>query len=213
MNRKKNSFLVKRVFDIIVAMCGVVILSPIIIICSILIKIKLGSPIFFRQERVGLNNKPFMMLKFRSMTDERDSEGNLLANEIRLTKFGKKLRDLSIDELPELFNVIKGDMSLIGPRPLPSRYLPLYDEVQIKRHNVLPGISGWAQVNGRNSISWDKRFELDVWYVENWSLLLDIKILFLTFTKVFKREGINQGNSIGRDAFKGCTEDNKNINI
>lgn len=196
--------LLKRIFDIVFSVCGLICLSPILIITAILIRFKLGSPILFKQERIGKDNRIFKMVKFRSMTNEVDENGDLLSNEVRLTSFGKKIRALSIDELPELINVIKGDMSLIGPRPLPIRYLPLYDEEQIRRHEVLPGLSGWAQINGRNTVSWDERFKLDIWYVDNWSFMLDIKILFLTIYKVLKKEDIDQSNSIGKEAFKGC---------
>lgn len=200
---KKIQYFIKRTFDIVAALGGLIVLFPIIIIVAILIRFKLGSPIFFKQERVGKDNKIFKMIKFRSMTDQKDSNGNLLSNEERLTSFGKKIRALSLDELPELLNILKGDMSLIGPRPLPTKYLPIYNQEQLKRHYVLPGLTGLAQVSGRNSISWTKRFELDVHYVENWSLLLDIKIFFLTFYKVFKKDGINQSENSVMDAFNG----------
>ena len=200
---KKIQYFIKRTFDIVAALGGLIVLFPIIIIVAILIRFKLGSPIFFKQERVGKDNKIFKMIKFRSMTDQKDSNGNLLSNEERLTSFGKKIRALSLDELPELLNILKGDMSLMGPRPLPTKYLPIYNQEQLKRHYVLPGLTGLAQVSGRNSISWTKRFELDVHYVENWSLLLDIKIFFLTFYKVFKKDGINQSENSVMDAFNG----------
>ncbi|MGU9099111.1 sugar transferase [Clostridium perfringens] len=199
----KFRLFIKRSFDIIASLGGLIVLSPIMIICAILIRINLGSPIIFKQKRIGKDNKEFEMIKFRSMTDERDENGQLLPNELRLTKFGKILRSLSIDELPELINILKGEMSLIGPRPLPTRYLPLYNENQIKRHNVLPGLTGLAQVKGRNSLTWSERFNLDVWYVENWSIWLDVKIFFLTFYKVFKRDGINQSNTSIMEAFNG----------
>ncbi|SQC08431.1 UDP-galactose phosphate transferase [Clostridium perfringens] len=199
----KFRLFIKRTFDIIASLGGLILLSPIMIICAILIRINLGSPIFFKQKRIGKDNKEFEMIKFRSMTDERDEKGQLLPNELRLTKFGKTLRSLSIDELPELINVLKGEMSLIGPRPLHTRYLPKYNEQQIKRHNVLPGLTGLAQVKGRNSLTWNERFNLDVWYVENWSIWLDVKIFFLTFYKVFKRDGINQSNECFMEDFTG----------
>lgn len=203
MNKKDLSFLIKRGFDIIVATCGLILLLPIIFICSILIKINLGSPIFFTQERIGKDNKKFKMIKFRSMKDGVDKHGKLLPDEVRLTKFGKILRSTSLDELPELINVLRGEMSLIGPRPLLLEYLPLYNENQIKRHDVLPGLTGWAQINGRNSLSWSEKFDLDVWYVDNWSLGLDIKIFFLTIYKVFKREGISQDGQVTMEKFNG----------
>ncbi|VYU27001.1 sugar transferase [Clostridium paraputrificum] len=203
MKKKDLRFLIKRVFDIIVSTCGLMLLSPIIFICSILIKINLGSPIFFTQERIGKDNKKFKMIKFRSMKDGVDKHGNLLPDEVRLTKFGKILRSTSLDELPELINVVRGEMSLIGPRPLLLEYLPLYNESQIKRHDVLPGLTGWAQINGRNSLSWSEKFDLDVWYVDNWSLGLDIKIFFLTIYKVLKREGISQDGQVTMEKFNG----------
>lgn len=199
----KFGLFIKRSFDIITSLGGLIVLSPIMIICAILIRINLGSPIIFKQKRIGKDNKEFEMIKFRSMTDERDENGQLLPNELRLTKFGKTLRSLSIDELPELINVLKGEMSLIGPRPLHTRYLPKYNEQQIKRHNVLPGLTGLAQVKGRNSLTWTERFNLDIWYVENWSIWLDVKIFFLTFYKVFKRDGINQSNECFMEDFTG----------
>ena len=178
---KSIGLAIKRLCDIIVALGGIIILSPVLLVCMILIKCKLGSPIFFKQRRIGKNNKEFEMIKFRTMKDSVDKDGNLLPDEERMTKLGMTLRSLSLDELPELINILKGEMSLIGPRPLLVKYLPLYDDKQIKRHDVTPGLTGWAQVNGRNSLSWCEKFELDVWYVENWSLYLDVKIFFLTF--------------------------------
>lgn len=203
MSNKRFSRVIKRTFDLIAALGGLIILLPIILVVAILVRCNLGSPIIFTQERIGKDNKKFKMMKFRSMTNQKDKDGNLLSNEKRLTKFGKVLRSLSLDELPELVNVLKGEMSLVGPRPLPVKYLPLYSEEQLKRHNVLPGITGWAQINGRNSIKWTKKFELDIWYVENQSLLLDGKILFLTVFKVLKRENINQDETTVMEAFNG----------
>ena len=200
---KKLGLVIKRLFDIVCALGGLIILSPVLIICALLIRFNLGSPIFFRQKRIGKNNKEFEMIKFRSMKDAFDKNGNALPDEERMTKLGKVLRSLSLDELPELINILKGDMSLIGPRPLLVQYLPLYNERQIKRHDVIPGLTGWAQINGRNSLSWSEKFELDVWYVENWSLWLDIKIFFMTFYKVFKREGISQEGHVTVDDFNG----------
>lgn len=195
--------MLKRVFDILVSLIGLIVFSPILLLVSILVRTKLGSPIFFTQDRVGKDNKIFKMIKFRTMTDARDKFGELLSDEERLTSFGKFLRSSSLDELPELINVLKGDMSLVGPRPLLEKYLPLYSEEQIKRHNVKPGITGWAQVNGRNSISWTEKFKLDVFYVENYSFLFDIKILFLTVYKVLKRSDINQSETETMEAFNG----------
>lgn len=195
--------LIKRLFDIVFSLLVLILLSPIFLIVALLVKINLGSPVIFTQERVGLYNRSFKMYKFRSMTNETDKLGNLLSNEERLTKFGKMLRSTSLDELPEFINILKGDMSLIGPRPLPIRYLPLYNGRQIQRHNVKPGLTGWAQINGRNLISWNERFELDLWYIDNFNILLDIKIFILTIFKVFKKEGINRKDNSTMEAFKG----------
>ena len=200
---KSIGLAIKRLCDIIVALGGIIILSPVLLVCMILIKCKLGSPIFFKQRRIGKNNKEFEMIKFRTMKDSVDKDGNLLPDEERMTKLGMTLRSLSLDELPELINILKGEMSFIGPRPLLVKYLPLYDDKQIKRHDVTPGLTGWAQFNGRNSLSWCEKFELDVWYVENWSLYLDVKIFFLTFYKVFKREGISQEGQATMEYFDG----------
>lgn len=194
---------IKRSFDIIFSLTVLIMLSPIFLIIAILVKIKLGGHIFFVQERIGMYNRPFKMYKFRTMRNTKDSSGNLLSDDERLTKFGKILRSTSLDELPEFFNILRGEMSLIGPRPLLPEYLPLYSGEQIKRHNVLPGLTGWAQINGRNSISWTEKFKLDVWYVENWSLKLDLKIFFLTIVKVIKREDINQESTVTMEAFNG----------
>ena len=195
--------LIKRLFDILFSLLVLIILSPVFLIVALLVRINLGSPILFTQERVGLNNKVFKMYKFRTMKDGKDKNGNLLPDSERLTRFGKLLRSTSLDELPEFINILKGDMSLIGPRPLLVEYLPLYSDEQIKRHNVLPGLTGWAQINGRNAISWSEKFKLDVWYVENWSLILDIKIFFLTIYKVFKRDGISQEGEVTMTKFNG----------
>ena len=194
---------IKRSFDIIFSLTVLIMLSPIFLIIAILVKIKLGGHIFFVQERIGMYNRPFKMYKFRTMRNTKDSSGNLLSDNERLTKFGKILRSTSLDELPEFFNILRGEMSLIGPRPLLPEYLPLYSGEQIKRHNVLPGLTGWAQINGRNSISWTEKFKLDVWYVENWSLKLDLKIFFLTIVKVIKQEDINQESTVTMEAFNG----------
>ncbi len=197
------SKIIKRLLDIIISGVAIVILSPVYLVLYILVRTKLGSPVLFHQDRPGLNGEIFHMYKFRSMTDERDENGQLLPDDIRLTTFGKKLRATSLDELPELFCIFKGDMSLIGPRPLLVQYLPLYNERQRHRHDVRPGLTGWAQVNGRNAISWPKKFEYDVEYVENISFLLDIKILFMTVASVFKKEGISPENAATMDFFKG----------
>jgi sugar transferase EpsL len=185
----------KRTFDILIIIFALPFLIPILLVTGLLIRIKLGSPIFFLQQRPGLNGKLFEMIKFRTMTDAKDKKGTILSDEDRLTAFGKSLRATSLDELPELWNVLKGEMSLVGPRPLLEEYLPLYSPRQAQRHEARPGITGWAQINGRNAISWEEKFELDVWYVKNRSLWLDIKILFLTIKKVWVRDGINTANN------------------
>ncbi|MFK3871706.1 sugar transferase [Pseudoalteromonas rhizosphaerae] len=197
----------KRLFDFLVALCALFILLPIIIVVAVLIRFKLGSPILFTQDRPGLHGKVFKMMKFRTMLDGKDKQGNLLPDNERMTKFGAFLRSTSLDELPGLFNVLKGDMSLVGPRPLLVQYLPLYNAEQARRHNVRPGITGWAQVNGRNAISWDQKFKFDVWYVDNQSLLLDFKILLLTVKKVFVREGISADGHVTIEPFKGSNND------
>ena len=194
---------IKRVTEFTLAFIALIIFSPILLIVGVGVRIKLGSPIFFRQSRVGLNGEIFEMVKFRTMKDAYDAEGNLLPDEERLTAFGIFLRKSSLDELPELWTVLKGDMSLVGPRPLLVEYLPLYSEEQMKRHNVRPGITGYAQVNGRNNISWTKKFELDVYYVENFSLWLDIKILFQTVAKVLGQADINQEGNATVERFNG----------
>ena len=193
----------KRSFDFICALIALILLFPILIIIAILIRIKLGSPIFFLQERVGKDNKVFKIIKFRTMRDIRDKNGNLLADAERMTSFGKTNRSLSIDELPELINILKGDMSIVGPRPLLVQYLPLYNDEQIKRHNTLPGLTGWAQINGRNNLSWNEKFDLDLWYVKNRSFKLDLKIIFLTIYKVIKREDINKEGQATTEYFNG----------
>ena len=195
--------ILKRVFDICVSAIALSLLAPVFIATAILVRVKLGSPILFRQVRPGLHGQPFKMMKFRTMTDERNSQGELLPDAQRLTSFGKFLRSSPLDELPELLNVLKGDMSLVGPRPLLMEYLPLYSAEQSRRHHVKPGITGWAQINGRNAISWEQKFALDVWYVDNQSVLLDIKILCLTVWKVFKREGISAAGEATTAKFTG----------
>lgn len=194
---------IKRLMDFVLSLFALILFSPVILIVAILVRIKLGSPILFKQKRPGLNEKIFTMYKFRTMTDEKDKFGELLPDEIRLTKFGKFLRSTSIDELPELFNILKGDMSIVGPRPLLVQYLPLYDEHQERRHNVRPGLTGLAQVNGRNSISWEEKFDFDVEYTDSVSFLGDLKIIFLTAKKVFDREGINSESSATMEVFNG----------
>lgn len=195
--------LIKPILDFILAFLLIIIFSPIILIVALLIKLKLGSPILFTQERPGLNGKIFRIYKFRTMSDERDSKGDLLSDELRLKGFGKFIRKSSLDELPQLFNVLKGEMSFVGPRPLLVEYLKLYNQEQAKRHNVKPGITGWAQVNGRNTISWEEKFKLDVYYVEHISFMLDCKILYMTFFKVLKRKDINSNTNITMEKFTG----------
>ncbi|MHC5217997.1 sugar transferase [Enterococcus sp. LJL128] len=199
---------VKRLLDCLLSAIALVVLSPIYLIVALLVKVKLGSPIIFKQQRPGLNEKVFSMYKFRTMTDERDEKGELLPDDIRLTKFGKFLRSTSLDELPELWNIFKGDMAIVGPRPLLVEYLPLYNEEQCKRHDVRPGLTGLAQVNGRNAISWEEKFKLDVEYLDNISLVFDAKIIGLTILRVLKRDGISDGKSETNSFFTG--EDDKN---
>lgn len=194
---------IKRIIDIVLSLLGIIILSPILVITAILVKTKLGSPIFFTQERVGKDGKIFKMIKFRTMLDAKDKWGEPLPDEERLTHFGKFLRSTSIDELPELVNVLKGDMSLVGPRPLLVEYLPLYSKEQFRRHELRPGITGWAQVNGRNSINWSERFKLDVDYVNSYSLIKDFKIIIMTVGKVIKRDGISQDGHVTMEKFNG----------
>lgn len=193
----------KRLFDIAVSGTALVLLSPVIVTSAVLIKKKLGSPVLFKQTRPGKNGEPFEIYKFRTMTDGRDTQGELLPDAERLTDFGKTLRKLSIDELPQLLNVLKGDISLVGPRPLLMQYLPLYNEHQKRRMEVRPGITGWAQVNGRNNISWEEKFDLDVWYVDHQSFILDIYIIYLTVVKVFKQSDISQDGHATVPAFTG----------
>lgn len=193
----------KRMFDLVFSICALIIFIPCILILVPLIMTILGYPIFFKQYRPGLDGKLFYIYKFRTMTDEMDHEGKLLADEFRLTYLGKFLRKFSLDELPQLINVIKGELSLVGPRPLLMEYLPLYSSEQARRHNVKPGITGWAQVNGRNAISWERKFELDVWYVDHQSFWLDLRILWLTFKKVLYSDGINQSGKVTVEKFKG----------
>lgn len=193
----------KRPMDFILSLLAIIILSPVFILTGILVRTKLGSPILFKQNRPGLDEKIFTMYKFRTMTDQKDENGELLPDHIRLTKFGKMLRATSLDELPELFNILKGDMSIIGPRPLLVQYLPLYNAHQQRRHEVRPGLSGYAQVNGRNSISWEDKFDLDVQYVDNVIFINDVKIIMLTLKKVFVKDGISSGSSVTMEVFTG----------
>ena len=199
----KFQYAVKRAIDIVCSGLGLIVLSPILVIAAILIRKNLGSPIFFTQDRIGKDGKIFKMIKFRTMLDATDKYGNQLPDEERLTSFGKLLRSTSIDELPELVNVFLGDMSLVGPRPLLVEYKDLYSTEQWRRHEVRPGITGWAQVNGRNSISWSERFKLDVEYIDNYNLILDIKILFMTVLKVIKKDGISQYGHVTMEKFNG----------
>lgn len=194
---------IKRPLDFTLSLIAIIILSPLFLVIALLVRIKLGSPVLFKQDRPGLNEKVFTMYKFRTMTNEKDENGDLLPDDKRLTNFGKLLRSTSLDELPELFNILKGDMSFIGPRPLLVEYLSLYNEKQKRRHEVRPGLSGLAQVNGRNSISWEEKFNLDIEYVDNISFLGDCKILLLTIKKAFVREGINFENGTTSNKFQG----------
>ena len=193
----------KRCLDLLITLPVCLVLLPIMAVLALLVRLRLGSPVLFCQQRPGLQGQPFIIYKFRTMIDRRDEHGNLLPDAERLTGFGKFLRATSLDELPEFFNVLKGEMSLVGPRPLLMQYLGRYTPEQMRRHEVKPGITGWAQVNGRNAISWEDKFRLDVWYVDNWSLWLDCKILFLTLLKIIKREGINQPGQATIEEFMG----------
>ncbi len=193
----------KRLFDLLLSLVGLLVLAPLLLLLWVMVCRKLGSPVLFRQIRPGLHGLPFMMVKFRTMTDERGPDGELLPDVRRLTAFGRFLRASSLDELPELWNVLRGEMSLVGPRPLLMEYLPLYSPEQARRHEVRPGITGWAQVNGRNAVSWEERFKLDVWYVEHRSLLLDLRILWLTVRKVIVREGISAQGEATMPRFTG----------
>lgn len=200
---KKIYLPIKRVLDFTAALAGLMVLSPLLLVLAALVRCKLGSPVLFKQDRPGLNSQIFTMYKFRTMTDVRNEQGELLPDEERLPPFGRFLRSTSLDELPELINVLKGDMSLVGPRPLLARYLPRYSPMQARRHEVRPGITGWAQVNGRNAISWEEKFAHDVWYVDNFSFALDLKILAMTFWKIIKREGISQEGEATMAEFMG----------
>lgn len=199
--------MLKRTFDFITALVALIVISPLVVLLALLVRLFLGAPILFSQIRPGLHGQAFTVYKFRTMTDEKDASGALLPDDVRLTPFGLFLRRSSLDELPQLFNVLKGDVSLVGPRPLLMEYLPLYTPEQAKRHWVRPGITGWAQVNGRNAISWERKFELDVWYVDNQSFLLDMKILFLTVKKVLIKEGISAQGMETMPRFEGQSKD------
>ena len=201
---------IKRILDVLLSGCALVVLSPVLLIVAVLVRTKLGSPVIFCQERPGKDEKIFKMYKFRSMTDARDENGELLPDEVRLTKFGRALRSTSLDELPELWNIFKGDMSIVGPRPLLVKYLPRYNEEQHHRHDVMPGLTGWAQVNGRNAISWEDKFRLDVWYSEHVSFLLDVKVILLTVKCVLHHEGISGADSATMEEFRGVMEETIN---
>jgi len=203
MQAKKTA---KRIIDIVGSSAGMVFLSPVFVVIAVLIRLKMGSPVLFCQTRPGLNGKPFTLYKFRTMKDEYDVNGNLLPDEKRLTPIGQFLRSTSLDELPELWNVLKGEMSLVGPRPLLMEYLELYTPEQARRHEVKPGITGWAQINGRNALNWEDKFKLDVWYVDHWGIWLDFKILWLTLVKVVKREGISADGHATMPEFKGSKD-------
>lgn len=196
----------KRILDFILSLIAIIILSPVLLIVAVLVRIKLGSPVIFKQQRPGKDEKIFTLYKFRTMTDKKDANGNLLPDSERLTKFGKALRSTSLDELPELFNILKGDMAIVGPRPLLVEYLPLYNREQKHRHDVRPGLTGLAQISGRNSISWEEKFKEDIIYVKNITFISDMKIILKTIIKVFKREGISQKNNVTIEKFKGNKE-------
>ncbi|MEX0661280.1 MAG: sugar transferase [Balneolaceae bacterium] len=200
--------MIKRIVDVIIVLVGLMLLWPLLIILALINYFMHGSPVLFKQVRPGKNGEPFMFYKFRTMTNERDQTGELLPDAERLTPYGEWLRKTSLDELPSLFNVLKGEMSLVGPRPLLMEYVPLYNTFQQRRHEVKPGITGWAQVNGRNEISWERKFELDVWYVENQSLGLDLKVLFLTLNAIIRRKGINAKNHKTMPKFRGSIDKN-----
>lgn len=193
----------KRIFDLLLTVPGLILISPVLAVIAIAVRIALGSPVLFRQRRPGLMARPFVLYKFRTMSDELDAEGNPMPDAVRLTRLGRLLRSFSLDELPELLNVIKGEMSLVGPRPLLMRYLERYSAEQARRHDVLPGITGWTQVNGRNANTWEQKFEYDVWYVDHWSVRLDVKILLITLWKVLTREGISQPGQATAEEFMG----------
>ena len=202
---KSGQLAIKRLLDVLVAGAALLLLSPVIAAVALLVKLKLGSPVLFKQQRPGLRGEPFTLVKFRTMLDARDADGKPRPDDERLTRFGRWLRSSSIDELPELWNVLKGEMSLVGPRPLLMHYLPLYSAEEARRHDVRPGITGWAQINGRNAISWEEKFALDVWYVDNWSLAFDAKILLASVVSVFSRRGISAEGAATMPEFTGST--------
>lgn len=208
-NRTTGMHPLKRALDILLALAGLIVLSPLLAVLALLVRLRLGAPVLFWQKRGGLHGKPFTILKFRTMTDACDPQGNLLPDRDRLPAFGRFLRSTSLDELPELWNVLTGDMSLVGPRPLLQEYLDRYSPEQARRHEVRPGITGWAQVNGRNALSWEERFALDVWYVDHCSLWLDAKILVLTVVKIFRRDGISANAHATMPVFTGCSSEDK----
>jgi sugar transferase EpsL len=193
----------KRIFDLILATAGILVLSPLFLLTTVAIWLQYGTPVIFRQKRPGYQGKPFFIYKFRTMTEERDQQNHILPDDLRITRLGRFLRISSLDELPELINVIRGEMSMVGPRPLLMQYLDRYTPDQARRHEVVPGITGWAQINGRNALSWEEKFNLDIWYVDHWSFFLDIKILFLSIIKVLRREGINQPGQATAEEFMG----------
>ncbi len=209
----RREYRFKRLVDVVLAACGLLVLAPVLAVISAAIYLTMGRPIFFTHVRAGAAGKSFKLLKFRSMTDARDADGNLLPDAARITRLGSFLRRSSLDELPELVNVLRGDMSLVGPRPLLLQYLPLYTPEQMRRHTVRPGITGWAQINGRNAISWEKKFEHDVWYVDHQSFWLDLKILFLTVWQVLRRDGISQPGHATADFFRGNSEQQQNAGV
>jgi len=201
--------MLKRSFDLMASLFALILLSPVLLATGLLVAVKLGRPVFFTQIRPGLHARPFKMIKFRTMTNERDENGELLPNEERMTRFGSFLRSASLDELPELFNVLRGEMSLVGPRPLLMDYLPYFSERQNRRHHIKPGITGWSQVNGRNAIGWDKKLDLDIWYVDNRSFWLDLNILWLTIAKVLKRDGITHEGHVAMPRFDEYVKDQR----
>ena len=206
-------YFVKRLFDVISSTAGLIVISPLLVVLAVLVRLKLGSPILFCQQRPGLGGKAFVIYKFRTMTDQRDASGNLLPDEQRLPAFGRFLRSTSFDELPELLNVLKGDMSIVGPRPLMMKYLSRYATEQVRRHEVKPGITGWAQINGRNAISWEDKFKLDVWYVDNWTLWLDVKIILKSIWMVVTKQGITQQGRATMDEFMGTQQKTASSNV
>ena len=203
VGKYSSTLILKRIMDLVLTIPGIVIFSPLLLFVALLVEVSFGIPVIFRQKRPGFQSKPFWVYKFRTMTNAHDAQDNLLPDSQRITRFGHFLRSTSLDELPELFNVLRGEMSLVGPRPLLMQYLERYSPEQARRHEVLPGITGWAQINGRNALTWEEKFNLDVWYVDHWSFWLDIKIMLLTVVKVLHREGINQPGQATAEEFMG----------